>query len=58
MRILLVENHQAFASVVIPAFLSEHEVTVVAPCASARAKLHFDGIGGLLRRIRDAVIAP
>jgi DNA-binding response OmpR family regulator len=37
MKILLVENHQAFTSVVVPTFLSEHEVTIVPSCSSARA---------------------
>ena len=35
MRILFVENHDQFASVVIGAFLSSHEVTVVPNIASA-----------------------
>ena len=39
MRILLVENHGEFIAVVVPTFLSEHEVTVVSSCAAARAAL-------------------
>lgn len=35
MRILFVENHDQFASVVTRAFLSDHEVTVVPNIASA-----------------------
>ena len=35
MRILFVENHDQFASVVIRAFLNKHEVTVVKNIASA-----------------------
>ncbi len=35
MRILFIENHDQFASVVIRAFLSKHEVTVVPDITSA-----------------------
>jgi hypothetical protein len=47
MKILLVENHREFTSVVIPAFLSEHDVTVVTSCAAAREVLSggsFDAV--------------
>ena len=36
MRILLVENHGEFTSVVVSAFLSEHEVTTAPSCSAAR----------------------
>lgn len=36
MKLLLVENHQPFTAVVVPSFLSDHQVTVVPSCASAR----------------------
>ncbi len=45
MRILFVENHDQFASVVIRAFLSNHEVTVVPNIVSALdhfAKSEYD----------------
>jgi DNA-binding response OmpR family regulator len=37
LRILLVENHREFTSVVVPSFLAEHDVTVVPSCSAARA---------------------
>jgi CheY-like chemotaxis protein len=39
MRILFVENNPELTSVVIPSFLSDHDVTVVASIASARTAL-------------------
>ena len=48
MKILLVENHREFTSVVIPAFLSEHDVTVVPSCSAARAALSGGGFEAVL----------
>jgi DNA-binding response OmpR family regulator len=42
MKILLVENHREFAAVVVPTFLAEHEVTIVASCSAARAAVTND----------------
>jgi CheY-like chemotaxis protein len=39
MKILLVENHREFASVVVPTFLSGHDVTVATSLSSAGAAL-------------------
>ena len=39
MRILFVENHAAFAAIVIRQFLPEHEVTVVPTVEEARRKV-------------------
>jgi DNA-binding response OmpR family regulator len=47
MKILLVENHQEFTAVVVPTFLSEHEVTTATSLSSARACLSsaaFDAV--------------
>ena len=47
MRILLVENHPEFISVVVPTFLSEHDVITVPSLSLARAALagaSFDAI--------------
>jgi DNA-binding response OmpR family regulator len=48
MKILLVENHREFASVVVPTFLSEHEVIVVPSCSSARAVLAHGAFDAVL----------
>ena len=43
MRILFVENHAAFASTVMKAFLAAHEVTLVPTVSDALARLHDGG---------------
>jgi CheY-like chemotaxis protein len=46
-RILFVENHQAFAETVAKQFLAEHEVVVVATVSEARSRLvewDFDAV--------------
>ncbi len=47
MKILFVENHQAFAETVIPQFLADHEVTLVSTVAEAKS---------VLSRVFDAVL--
>ncbi len=48
MRILFVENHAAFTSVVVPQFLGGHEVVITPTLFGARAAMRLQGFDAVL----------